>query len=53
MVTVTLHSSIVPFAFIAVMVAIPSDIAVTTPLSSTVATDSSEELQVVSLGSVV
>ena len=47
--TVTVQSAFTPFEAVAVMVAVPSATAVTTPFSSTVATDVSDELQVTDL----
>ena len=47
--TVTVQSAFTPFEAVAVIVAVPSETAVTTPFSSTVATDVSDELQVTDL----
>ena len=47
--TVTVQHALTPFEAVAVIVAVPSETAVTTPFSSTVATDVSDELQVTDL----
>ena len=47
--TVTVQLASTPFEAVAVIVAVPSETAVTTPFSSTVATDVSDELQVTDL----
>ena len=44
--TVTLHLAVLPLTEVAVMVALPFDRPVTTPFSSTLATEGFEEVQV-------